>query len=45
LSECNEKFIFSKGLKNILVSNFMEIYKFEAELFHADGRSDRQIDK
>jgi hypothetical protein len=30
--------------KNTQISNFMKLRPFEAELFHADGRTDGQTD-
>ena len=43
LSDLNETSIFSTiVLKNPQISNFMEICPVGAELFYADGRTDRQ---
>jgi hypothetical protein len=35
--------IFDRFWKNIQMSNFMKICLVRAEVFHADGRTDRQI--
>jgi hypothetical protein len=47
LSDSNETWIYSKGFrkKNAQISNFVKISLVGAELFHADGRRDRQTDK
>jgi len=40
LSDVNQTGVFLTDFRKI--SNFMEIPPVEAELFHADGRTDRQ---
>ena len=37
----NENWIFSIGFRKIIISNFMKIRPVGAELFQADGRTDR----
>ena len=37
------KFFFLKSTQYTSISNFMKIRPVEAELFHADGRIDRQV--
>jgi len=43
-SDFNETLIIfvSKDFLKILVSNLVDIHPLEAELFHADGETDRQ---
>ena len=44
LSDFNETWIFSKVLlKNAEITNFMKIRPVEDELFHADGRIDKNM--
>jgi len=46
LSDMNEPGIFSTDFsKNTQISNAMKICPVGAELFHADGRTNRQTDK
>jgi len=46
-SDFNETLIIfvSKDFLKILVSNLVDIHPLEAELFHADGETDRQTDR
>jgi hypothetical protein len=45
LQHFNETWIFSADFrKNAQISNFMKIRPMEAELFHADGRTERRTD-
>jgi len=39
------KIFLDRFSKNIQISNFVKILPMEAQLFHADGRTDRGTDK
>jgi hypothetical protein len=45
LSELNKTLIFSTIFLNTQISNLMKIRPVEAELFHANGRTDGQTDR
>jgi hypothetical protein len=42
---CNVPAILIRFSKNIQIANVMKIGRVGAELFHADGRTDRQTDR